>query len=278
MRIRLVTLSVLLLVCGLTLTQMAAAQTYYVALGDSLAAGYQPISAPPYTQGYADDLFNLYSPHIPGLALSKLGCIGETSASMVQGGLCPEYPMGSSQLDAAVAFLQSHQGHVAFITLDIGANDVDHCVSSTSIDKSCIGAGFASVSANLPLILRQLRKAAGPKTPIVGMNYYDPFLALWELGSTGQSVALESLAAATDFNALLGVIYQLFGVPVADVAQTFHTYNFLPVPGENIPVNVFFVLAWTYMGTPPPIGPDIHPNGTGYAMIAGALANKIKLP
>ena len=44
---------------------------------------------------------------------------------------------------------------------------------------------------------------AGPHTLIVGMNYYDPFLAAWELGGNGQSLALQSLAAATDFNVLL---------------------------------------------------------------------------
>jgi lysophospholipase L1-like esterase len=280
MRIRLVSLSIFLLLCGLTLTQTAAAQSYYVALGDSLAVGYQPISGPPYTQGYADDLFALYSPHIPGLTLTKLGCVGETTSSMVQGGapLCPNYPAGSSQLDAAVAFLQSHQGHVALVTLDIGANDVDGCVSTTGIDKSCIESGFSTVSANLPWILRELRQAAGPHTPIVAMNYYDPFLAAWELGSAGQSIALQSLAAATDFNVLLGAIYHAFAVPVAHVAQVFRTYNFLPVPGENVPVNVFIILAWTYMAAPAPIGPDIHPNAAGYVAIAGAFAAKIKLP
>jgi lysophospholipase L1-like esterase len=167
---------------------------------------------------------------------------------------------------------------VALVTLDIGANDVDGCVSPTTIDEACIQSGFGSVSANLPGILRQLRKAAGPNTLIVGMNYYDPFLAAWVLGGNGQALALESLAAATDFNVLLGAIYRLFDVPVADVAQAFRIYNFLPVPGENIPVNVFLTLAWTYMSAPPPIGPDIHPNPAGYTAIAGAFVSKIVLP
>ena len=33
-----------------------------------------------------------------------------------------QYPEGS-QLDAAVAFLQAHPGQVAFITVEVGAND-----------------------------------------------------------------------------------------------------------------------------------------------------------
>ena len=37
-----------------------------------------------------------------------------------------------SQLDAAVAFLQAHPGQVAFITIDIGANDlVARCLDWT---------------------------------------------------------------------------------------------------------------------------------------------------
>jgi lysophospholipase L1-like esterase len=277
MRIRLVYLVLIVMLCGSVFVHPAAAQSYYVALGDSLSVGYQPINGGiPTTQGYADDLYALYSTRIPGLSLTKLGCPGETAASMVQGGICPNYPAGTSQLEAAISFLQSHQ--VALVTLDIGANDVDGCVSTTGIDKTCIESGFASVSANLPWILSQLRKAAGPKTLIVGMNYYDPFLAAWELGGNGQALAVQSLATATEFNVLLGAIYQVFRVPVADVAQAFRIYNFLPVPGENVPVNVFLTLTWTWMAAPPPVGPDIHPNASGYAVIAGAFAAKITIP
>jgi lysophospholipase L1-like esterase len=274
MRTRFVNPAVFLIFCVSVLAPAAAAQTYYVALGDSLSVGYQPINGglPPY-QGYADDLKLQLSQTVPGLTLVKLGCIGETSTTMVQGGHCDNYPLGSSQLDAAVSFLQTHQ--VALVTIDIGANDVDGCVSPTAIDTSCIQKGFQSVGANLPWILSQLRRAAGPHTAIVGMNYYDPFLAAWALGKAGQALALETLASATDFNVLLGAIYQAFHVPVADVAHAFRTYNFLPVPGENLPVNVFLILAWTYMGAPSPIGPNIHPNAAGYAAIAGAFASKI---
>ena len=270
MRIRFVGLCVSVILWSLTLAHAAAAQTYYLALGDSLAVGYQPVGS--YTSGYADDLFAQLSARHPGLALAKIGCIGETSSSMIQGGVCSNYPVGSSQLDAAVAFLKTHT--VALVTLDIGANDVDGCVSQTAIDTSCIQAGFASVGSNLPWILRQLR-AAAPHTLIVGMNYYDPFLALWELPGSGKTLAIESLGAATEFNLLLGSLYQVFAFPVADVAAAFRIYNFLPVPGENVPVNVFLTLAWTWMGASPP---DIHPDNAGYAAIAGAFASKITLP
>ncbi len=59
------------------------------------------------------------------------------------------------------SFLQNHQ--VALITLDIGANDVDGCVSSTAIDKTCIDAGFARVSAKLAVDSQATAQSGGPE-------------------------------------------------------------------------------------------------------------------
>jgi len=277
MKIRLLGPSFLLILCAAHTAIAASGPPYYLALGDSLAQGVQwsPTGDIITSSGYADDLFAQFSTTIPGLTLAKLGCPGETSSSMISGGVCQNYSQGSSQLDAAVSFLETHQ--VAFVTLDIGANDVDGCISSTGVDTSCVQAGFSSVGSNLPWIIRQLRNAAGPRTPIIAMNYYDPFLSAWTLGSTGQAIALQSLEAATEFNLILGTIYAVFGIPVADVAHAFHTYNLLPEPGENLPVDVFAVLSWTWMTAPPPYGPDIHPNTAGYAVIAAAFAQKIVL-
>jgi lysophospholipase L1-like esterase len=275
MRIRFVALFILLNLCAALPLHAASGPTYYLALGDSLAQGVQWSATGDIltTQGYVDDLYVQFKQSVPGLALEKLGCPGETTTSMIHGGVCPNY---SSQLEAAVSFLQTHQ--VAFVTLDIGANDVDGCVSATAIDTACVQAGLNTVGSNLPWILRELRGAAGPHTPIIAMNYYDPFLAAWARGGNGPALALQSLGAATEFNLLLDAIYSAFGVPVADVAQAFRTYNFTPVPGEDIPVNVFLTLAWTWMDAPPPFGPDIHPNAAGYAVIAGAFAKKITEP
>jgi lysophospholipase L1-like esterase len=276
LRIRLAGLSICAILLGAACAHAAAPSTYYLALGDSLAQGVQlgPTGDVITNQGYADDLFAQLSPRTPGLALAKLGCPGETTSSMIDGGIC-SYSEGS-QLAAAESFLKTHT--VALITLDIGANDVDACITTAGIDTNCVQDGFQSVGSNLPYILRTLRRAAGPHTQIVAMNYYDPFLAAWTLSSNGHALAVESLAAATEFNAILQSIYVVFGIPVADAAAAFRTYNFAPLPGENLPVNVFLVLSWTWMSAPAPLGPDFHPNAAGYAAIAGAFATKISLP
>ena len=107
----------------------------YLALGTSLAVGFQPGQAktdrgirrrPVAADGRAD----------PGLTLRNVGCPGETSRSMINGmhSLC-HYAAGS-QLDAAVAFLEAHPGQVAFITIDVGANDLlDGCLEGHPPDR-----------------------------------------------------------------------------------------------------------------------------------------------
>src|SRR5262245_2288151 len=60
---------------------------YYVALGDSLAAGVQPDAtgrSQPTDRGYVDDLYAQLSAADPKLDLVKLGCPGETTTSMIE--------------------------------------------------------------------------------------------------------------------------------------------------------------------------------------------------
>ena len=147
MRNRLVGASILIMLWGSALGYAAAKPTYYLALGDSLAQGVQPSASGmdvATNQGYADDLYALFRTRVRGLSLAKLGCSGETTTTMIQGGICT-YAEGS-QLAAAVSFLQTHR--VGFVTLDIGANDIDHCVSLTDIDATCVTDALSTVGAN----------------------------------------------------------------------------------------------------------------------------------
>jgi len=271
MRTRLLSLSILVL-WGAAFAH-ATPPTYYLSLGDSLAQGVQPsVKGDLATnQGYADDLYALLRIRQPGLSLVKLGCSGETTTTMMDGGICA-YPEGS-QLAAAVSFLQTHQ--VGLVTLDIGGNDIDHCIGLAGIDKSCVASALETVGLNLPLILGALRSAAGPETQIVAMNYYDPFLAAWTLGADGQTLAAASLKATKVFNGVLKSAYKAFAIPMVDVAHAYRIADFTLVPVVNLPLNVFLTLSWTWMGAPAPFGPDIHPNAVGYAVIAGAFAEKI---
>ena len=249
---------------------------YYLALGDSLSIGIQRAGGVHIAtnRGYADDLHALYRLRIPGLKLAKLGCSGETTTTMVTGGVCA-YPL-HSQLAQAVDFLHTHR--VAFVTLDLGANNVLRCLSGTVVDQTCVVNAINAIFVDLTQILPALRAAAGPAVPIIAMNYYSPFLAAWIRGEAGQALALQSYQATLAVNAVLENIYGAFQVPVADVEAAFRTGDFTPVPGLNVPLNVLLVLSWTWMGAPPPNGPDIHPNSLGYAVIAGAFAKRLGRP
>jgi lysophospholipase L1-like esterase len=248
---------------------------YYLSLGDSLAQGVQPNASGQSVltnQGYADDLYSLERLQVHGLRLAKLGCPGETTTTMIDGGVCNGVYASGNQLDDAVAFLQSHR--VALVTIDIGANNVDNCVVGGSISTSCVAGGIAAAGKDLVTILQRLR-AAAPGVPIVGMNYYDPFLAEWLQGPAGQVLAQQSVQLNAAFNGILSADYNAFGVPVADVAASFQTTNFTPIPFLGLPVNVGAICALTWMCAPAPVGPNIHANAAGYWVIAGTFARTI---
>jgi lysophospholipase L1-like esterase len=257
------------------------APLYYLALGDSLSRGVQPDpngQNHPTDQGYADDLAGVGRLILPQLQLVKLGCeTEETTASMI--GLVPSkcpYDHGS-QLADAEAFLRAHRGSTVLVTIDIGANDLSLCISRATgaIDMACDQSTFQQAPANLATILARLRAAAGQRVPILGMNFYDPFLAAWLQGPAGQALARLSVQLVTQYNDLLEAAYRGAGVPVANVQDAFATTNFtdlvtLPTIGQ-VPVNVARICQWTWMCAPPPQGPNVHGRPEGYWVMAGAF-------
>lgn len=249
--------------------------TYYLALGDSLSRGAQPNSAGttvPTSNGYANFLYTAEKKKNKGLKLEELGCLGETTTTMMNGGIC-HYAAGS-QLKAAVKFIATHK--VSLITLDIGANDIDNCVNTTTgaIDTTCIGNGTTTIGTNVPMIAAALRKAAGSKVKIAAMTYYDPFLADYLTGATGQATASLTVTLAQQINATLSSDFMAQKFKVADVATAFGVYmpftDTVTVPslGGAVPVAVAQTCTLTYMCTPAPVGPNIHATLAGYKEIA----------
>jgi lysophospholipase L1-like esterase len=255
---------------------------YYVSLGDSLSIGIQP--GPdghnrPTEEGYADVLYASLKAKNPNLTLVKLGCSGESTTTLRHGGICT-YTGASSQLDAAAKFIRAHRRQVAYVTLDIGANDVDGCATGGSVDMGCAVKGVATVAGNLPVITTTLRIAAfGGHARFVGMNYYDPVLATWLTGTSGQQTARLSVTLTQGLNTMMGLEYGLAGFRVADVAGAFDTMKFsptVPLPGAgNVPLNVARICAWTYMCAPAPVGPNIHATPAGYQVLARAFAAQL---
>ena len=246
---------------------------YYLALGDSLATGF----GAPTGQGYVDDLASFYGPSVGGLDVEDLACNGETSTSFLNGGTC-SYPQGN-QLAAAEAFLAAHPGQVALITIDIGGDDIAGCASATppfSISQACVANAISAISTNLATIGAAIRSAAGASVPIAGMTYYDPFVIEWLTGADGQAAAQTSLSDLEQLNAALSTAYASFGARVADVAGAFSTTDFsdqVSSPYGTVPKNVGVACSWLLVlcTTSGQVIVGIHPNATGYGVIASAF-------
>jgi len=257
--------------------------SYYLALGDSLSQGVQPDAAGASVetgQGYPDLLYATLLDSRPALRLVRLGCPGETTQTMMHGGIC-HYSAGS-QLAAATAFLRAHRGQVFLVTIDIGANDLEDCGNRPSLPQlaSCIGQ-LPKATANVAAILAGLRAAAGPGVRIVGMNYYLPALAEWRSGLLGRATAQLSEKLAVAYDDLLKRAYGQAGITVANVFGAFETTNFgdpVTVPGIGpVPRNVARICQWTWECAPPPRGPNQHANAAGYRVIADAILAATKL-
>jgi lysophospholipase L1-like esterase len=269
--------------CSSSSPPAPSAASYYLALGDSLSRGVQPDAAGSSVetaQGYPDLVYaRLLATH-PGLKLVQLGCPGETTGTMMHGGIC-RYP-GGSQLADADAFLRSHRGHVLLVTIDIGANDPESCGGQPGLKQlaTCIG-DIPHATTNLSAILTSVRAAAGPNVSVTGMNYYLPALAEWRNGELGRAIAEVAEKLAVAYNDLLDRAYAQAGDTVANVFGAFDTTNFgdpTTVPGiGTVPRNVALICKWTWECAPPPRGPNQHANPAGYQVIANAILKAARL-
>jgi hypothetical protein len=102
---------------------------------------------------------------------------------------------------------------------------------------------------------------ADEKAEIVVLTYYNPLLAAWRQGATGQQAASQSKALVARLNASIVAAAGAVGAKVADVAGAFATAD---GSGSPQPVNVARICAWTWMCSQG----DIHANDAGYAAMA----------
>ncbi len=249
---------------------------YHLALGDSLAQGFQfatpgqPYYAP---DGYVPLVHSALSATDPKLKLNNISCGGESTASMLAGSQLPEvasscgspefykglYPH-KYQLNQAVNFLHAHKGKVAVVTIDIGSNDVLPCLRT--LDPACIQLGLGRIATNLGRILDELQ-AAAPGVRIVGMTYYNPIACVLPVDP---GLATASQQIVSSLNAVLLSVYGAHHVEVADVAGAFHVANLL--------ASAQAAAAWTWFCHPQQLG-NVHPNSAGYQVIAQAFLSAL---
>ena len=247
--------------------------TRYLALGDSLTAGYQAARGEDKTGGYVGMVLQSWQRRHVGARLTNLACFGDDTTAMQTGtGSSCSYPEGS-QLAAALASLRESPG-TGLVTITIGVNDIYGC-TVVGIDDTCLAYATRTVGTALTSMLAQIR-AAAPSAVIVALTYYNPFIATSE-GTpdapvtvaprvADTQVAADSTQAFTALNRVIASAALAVDGRVADVAGAFAVTD---TSGSPLPVNVQRLCDWTALCR---MG-NAHPNDAGYAAIARAVVS-----
>lgn len=237
----------------------------YLALGDSVAFGFNPLLVQAGLAGNPN-VFVGY----PEIAANSLGmhdvnasCPGETTGgfiSLTNGADFKCLPYRSlfplhvayttSQLDFAIAYLLAHHD-VRLITMDIGANDVFKAGCTTA---ACIGAVLAGIEANLRFIFGQIRNVAHYNHDLVTLTYYS--LSYDPATAAGTEALNAPIVAAT----------LAFGGKVASGFDAFKGPA-LAAGGSSCAAGLLIVLA--------PGVCDVHPTPLGRDLLAKAVVNAL---
>ena len=254
---------------------------YYVSLGDSYAAGNQPVAsvwAHNDSNGFAYQVVKLARAKGYGFDLLNFGCGGATTTSVLQQAGCsvsnagPDTTSYPTQTQAAAAsrFISRHRGHIGLISVSIGGNDILACDTPAQL-LSCAKRELKVVNRNLTVFLGALRNSAGPGVPIVGITYPDIFLGSYLSPARSQkSLAILSVGEFRHLlNPTLRAAYAKVGGDFVDVTKATGAYTPFSRTtaygrfGE-IPVAVADVCVLTYYCQLQ----DVHPTTLGYTVIA----------
>jgi len=261
-----------------------APRLFYVSMGDSLATGVQqdPETGIPYEsdQGYPDQIYAMLKQRYPGLVHVRLGCGGETTTTMLEGGLCDHYRTGS-QMGDAVKFFRDHRDRIVLATLNMAANDIaaSGCIAipDPAAAQACFMAALQKLAQDQSVMADKLTRAARGKFPIIAANLFNTYISYWIQGDMGKAVAMATNQLLPIVNhQVLGEVYAAYGIAVADMQVPFDSYNWdivetgLPAPLDLLPANVAAVCRWSYACPAPGSGLpwDAHLNTEGYRVMA----------
>jgi len=229
---------------------------HYLALGDSMAFGYQPDLN--FSHGYAEDFGHDLEQQQSGRDFANMACPGETSTTMLTG-KCPypflrKYLYLGPQLDAALAYLKTYRGQVSPVTLNIGANNVLPDINATTcvvnVDK--FKADLATLDTDLKqVILPKLRSALTVNGVMTGdlvmIGYYDPY----------QNMCPNSLSYSGQLNQHLANDIKGYGTMI----DTFTAFGGPAIPNPNI-------CTYTWMCS---LFHDFHATDQGHRVVADAI-------
>jgi hypothetical protein len=261
---------------------------YYVSLGDSYAAGNQPVASAwdhKDSHGFAYQVVDLARAKGYRFDLLNFGCGGATTTSVLQQLGCSvdnpgpdttSYPT-QTQAGAASRFISRHRGQIGLVTISIGGNDILACQAAARL-LSCATSVLKVVKRNVTVLMASLRHAAGPRVPIVGITYPDIFLGAYLSSAPAQ----KSLAAisVTEFHRLvnptLKAAYATSGGQFVDVTKATGAYTPFSEttpygPYGSVPTAVADVCELTYYCQLQ----DPHPTTLGYTVIARLIVGTL---
>jgi lysophospholipase L1-like esterase len=242
--------------------------TRYLALGDSIAFGYNPLVVPVNLDKYVG------YPEIVSDSIHRkvanASCFGESSGSFLVLGApdtgCAQWraslPLyvsySGTQMQYALDYLQANLKKTDLITIDIGVNDLGVLLASCNFDLTCASSGLpgtlAAYAQNLTAIFGGIR-ATGYTGPIVAVtpyavNYNDP-------------VEVSGLIA---LDGVLAQVASAFDVQVADAFDAFLAAD-VPYAGDSCAAGLLIKL---------PNGTcDIHPSLAGQTLIAQTVVGLV---
>lgn len=242
--------------------------TRYLALGDSVAFGFNPLVP------VALDNYHGYPEFVSDAlhrTVANASCFGESSASFVTAGApdlgCQAWkaagrplfvPYTGTQLDYAVNYLANNPNPL-LVTINIGGNDLGLLVQNCQGDLTCEFSGLPGVLAayaqNLFTIFSRIRLEAKYNGPIVLLTYYvsnyqDPV----EVG------------AFTQLNGIASGIATAFGATIADGFQAFLVAT-LPFNGDSCAAGLLVKF--------PDGSCDLHPSLAGQQLLANAVVQAV---
>ncbi|WP_197522963.1 GDSL-type esterase/lipase family protein [Actinokineospora pegani] len=272
--------------CSTTGSPAESGERYYVSIGDSYAAGYQPTSATSgttSTEGFAYQVAEKTRVHGVPMRLANFGCSGVTSGQVLDEPGCDPAALGPDPADygglpqarAATRFVAEHRGRVGLITVVVGGNDIRPClpIGAPLRDDAldCVDDAVSRLRGNLAELLTELRAAAGPDVPIIGLTYPDMLLGAWlRDGQRGKDIAAASVGVFRDrLNTALREEYSEVGAEFVDITAATGAYTPLDATTTDpahgvVPQAVAKACEFTHFCS---VG-DVHPTVHGHTLIA----------
>ena len=222
--------------------------TRYLALGDSLSAGY---GAHPATNGF---VYRLYESgaidNVNNVLLNNIGVVNATSSDV----LAYELPLGH------LFFSNTGQDYRKVVTITVGGNDLQELIGTILYSglteeeiQILVGQTLYDFSLNLGDILGDL--ISDPDVEVYVANQYDPMLPV-----AGGSEIVSALNNAVD-GVITGMktVYPCANITLVDIYSAFEGRNGLLLI-EKKGAEMF----------------QVHPTNAGHRVMAGTFAEAIR--